>query len=198
MIRQAGAHLLALIGDLLDLGAAESGRLPLQVEDFAPAALAAECVDLLRPQAVAARVHLNPPVGDPALRVHADPRRLRQILLNLLGNAVKYNRPGGDVRLWLSAAAPGRVLLTVEDTGPGIAPEDLPRLFQPFTRLGRDQARVPGSGVGLALTRRLAQAMGGDVTVTSVPGVGSRFTASLPAAAATDPPAHQTPDSAAS
>ena len=186
MIRQAGEHLLAMIGDLLDLGAAESGRLPLQTTDFAPVDLALECVDLMRPQAVAARVHLAAPAGDGSLRVRADPRRLRQILLNLLGNAVKYNRPGGDVRLWLALAAPGSVSLTVEDTGPGIAPEDLPRLFQPFTRLGRDQARVPGSGVGLALTRRLAQAMGGEVTVASVPGVGSRFTVTLPASGAGD------------
>jgi PAS domain S-box-containing protein len=187
MIRQAGEHLLAMIGDLLDLGAAESGRLPLQTGEFAPAELATECLDLMRPQAVAARVHLAPLLGDTSLRVRADPRRVRQILLNLLGNAVKYNRTGGDVRLRLGRAADDAVTLTVEDTGLGIAPEDLPRLFQPFTRLGRDQARVPGSGVGLALTRRLAQAMDGDVTVSSVPGAGSRFTVRLPGAPAPGP-----------
>jgi len=126
------------------------------------------------------QVTLHPAaMGD--LAVTADPTRLRQVLLNLLGNAVKYNRAGGEVRL--SARREGvEVLMSVQDTGPGIAARDQGRLFQPFERLGAEHSGIEGAGIGLALSQRLVHAMGGRIGVNSEPGRGSNFWVALPAA----------------
>jgi signal transduction histidine kinase len=118
-----------------------------------------------------------------ALVVRADPTRLRQCLLNVVGNAIKYNRPGGQVQVSARVAADGRVALAVRDDGIGMDAQQRERLFQPFDRLGRE-AMGPGAGLGLLLTRQLLQAMGGDLQVDSAPGAGSTFTLWLPAGAA--------------
>ncbi|MCA6218197.1 PAS domain-containing sensor histidine kinase [Ideonella sp. B7] len=166
-VQQAGEHLQALIDDLLDLSLVEAGRLHLQPEAVVLADLLAEVQALIQPQAEAAGIVLDVPPVPPGAMVRADARRLRQVLLNLVSNAIKYNRPQGRVRLSAQASAAGWTL-AVADTGSGIAPERLSELFQPFSRLGREHGPVGGVGLGLALSQMLVQAMGGEIRVDSV------------------------------
>jgi PAS domain S-box-containing protein len=177
LILDAGRHLLQMIGDLLDLTQAESGALVLRLEALDALALARESAAMLEPQAATAQVMLEVD-GGPLPPVRADATRLRQVLLNLIGNAVKYNRIGGRVQV-TAEAADGLLRLTVADTGQGIAAEELPRLFEPFYR-GQHRTAVDGAGIGLSVTRLLLQAMGGGIEVESTPGSGSRFTVRLP------------------
>ncbi|MBN8511035.1 MAG: PAS domain-containing protein, partial [Burkholderiales bacterium] len=186
LIREAGEHLLRMIGDLLDLTRIEAGKLPVQIDAVPLRALAEEALELMRPQAATAQVRLAllPAAAAPAAQ--ADRVRLRQVLLNLLGNAVKYNRPGGSVELEIAsvAAADGspQVALHVRDNGHGIAEADLPRLFEPFNRLAQARSDIEGSGIGLAVTHALVLLMHGRIDVRSVPGQGSTFSVTLPAA----------------
>ncbi len=188
MIREAGEHLLAMIGDLLDLSLAEATHLPIHLQAVELAPLLDACAAWIRPQADDARIALRieqpkttaaDPRGPGA--VQADPTRLRQVLSNLLSNAVKYNRPGGSVTLRARAVA-DEWQIEVEDTGAGLTPAERARLFQPFNRLGRETSGIAGSGLGLALAQSLAQSMGGRITVDSVPGAGTTFAVTLPAA----------------
>ena len=117
----------------------------------------------------------------------ADRTRVRQVLLNLLSNAVKYNRPGGHVTVSAAPAGPGEVVLAVADDGPGLTPRQMEHLFEPFNRLGRESGRVDGTGIGLTLSRLIAQQMGGRIDVQSSPGAGSTFSLVLPAAGADGP-----------
>jgi len=187
MIREAGDHLLAMIGDLLDLSLAEAAHLPINLQDVALAPLLASCAAWCRPQADGARVDVqteDPDAGalpEHAAVVRADPTRLRQVLTNLLSNAVKYNRAGGSVTL-RAQPADGEWHIEVQDTGHGISPVDRTRLFQPFNRLGREASGIAGTGLGLALSQSLTQLMGGRITAHSVLGEGSIFRVSLPAA----------------
>ncbi len=182
-IRDAGTHLLEMIGDLLDLTRIESGKLALSLAPLALGPLLRECLEMLRPQADAAGVRLLPMAADLGLQVLADATRLRQVLINLVSNAIKYNRRGGTVQLSLQAA-PGRVLLQVADTGVGISPADQARLFEPFNRLAQVHSRIEGTGIGLAVTKRLVELMAGQIEVSSVVGAGSTFSVSLPDAGA--------------
>jgi PAS domain S-box-containing protein len=182
-ILSAARHLLALINEVLDIAAIEAGRLPLSLEPVAVAEVVAETVSLIRPLADQHQVLLvGPPVGC-QVHVLGDRQRLKQILLNLLSNAVKYNRPGGRVEL---ACGPvegtERLRVQVQDTGPGIAPEAMDQLFVPFERLGSEQTGVEGAGLGLPLSKRLAEAMGGTLAVETEVGQGSRFWVELPMA----------------
>jgi PAS domain S-box-containing protein len=181
LIREAGDHLLRMIGELLDLTRIESGRLAVELTALPVAPLLDECAEMVRPQADAAGVTLRvaPLVPPPVVR--ADATRLRQVLLNLLSNAVKYNRPGGRVTVQL-ALAPGEVTLQVIDTGVGIASADLPGLFEPFNRGAHRRSAIEGTGIGLAVTRALVQLMQGRLEVQSTPGQGSTFSVTLPAA----------------
>ena len=188
MIHEAGDHLLAMIGDLLDLSLAEAAHLPIHLQNVALAPLLDSCAAWCRPQADGARVsvHSEDPDAGVSLThgramVRADPTRLRQVLTNLLSNAVKYNRRGGSVTLRAHAAG-DEWHIEVEDTGHGISPPDRARLFQPFNRLGREASGISGAGLGLALSQSLTQLMGGRITAQSVLGVGSVFRVSLPAA----------------
>ncbi|MFN0185255.1 MAG: PAS domain-containing protein [Aquabacterium sp.] len=180
LIREAGDHLLAMIGDLLDLTAIESGRLPLALEPVPLAPLADECLALVQQQGAALGLTMELD-ADPAAVVRADRRRLKQVLLNLLSNAIKYNRHGGFVRL-RAAVAGHDATLDVEDGGGGLTEDQQRELFQPFNRLGQAHGPVAGTGIGLALSRSLVVVMDGRIEVHSRPGVGSRFRVVLPRA----------------
>jgi PAS domain S-box-containing protein len=183
-IVRGGRHLLELINELLDIGRIETGRLTLNVERVGLGEVVESVTELIRPVAAARQIEVGVErgtLGDDA--VMADRGRLQQVLLNLLSNAVKYNREGGIVRIICTGPAHGRIWVEVRDTGIGIAPEMMDRLFTPFERLGAEQTRVEGTGLGLALARRLVEAMGGTIRAESVPGEGSTFRVELVGAA---------------
>ncbi|HMA37692.1 MAG TPA: ATP-binding protein [Chloroflexia bacterium] len=174
-ILRTGQHLLALINEILDLARIEAGRISISPEPVPIGELIRECLDLIRPIAAQARVTLQtdiPPAGDD--HVLADYQRLKQVMLNLLANAVKYNHAGGSVFVSCEAG-PLRVRILVGDTGAGIAPEQMGRLFTPFERLGAEHHGVEGTGLGLALAKGLVEAMGGQVGARSTVGQGSTF-----------------------
>jgi len=180
-IERAGAHLLAMINDVLDLSRIEAGTMPLSPEPLAVAALLDDALALVTGQAQAAGVTLMPPTAAPQLLVRADRVRLRQVLVNLLSNAIKYNRPGGLVHL--RAQRDGHeVALSVSDTGIGLTPEQMAHLWEPFNRLGAERTTVEGTGIGLALSQRMVQMMDGRLEVQSQPERGSTFSVRLPAA----------------
>lgn len=178
---RGGRHLLALINDVLDVARIEAGQLQLSLQPVDLAALAQECLRLVQPMAqdrgVTLALQFDPPAA--AWGVTADATRLKQVLLNLLSNAIKFNRACGEVQVRAMAVADD-VLLEVADQGPGITPEQLPRLFQAFERLDMEGA-VEGTGIGLSLSRSLVALMGGEIGVRSVPGQGSVFWVRLPA-----------------
>jgi len=179
-ILSGARHLLALINEVLDIAAIEAGGLQVSLEPVAVAEVAAEAVMLMRPLADQHGIVLVSPDQPCADHVLGDRQRLKQILLNLLSNAVKYNRVGGSVELACDRVAGGRLRITVADTGPGIPPDALDRLFVPFERLERDQGAVEGTGLGLPLSQRLAGAMGGTLEVTTTINHGSTFWVELP------------------
>jgi signal transduction histidine kinase/CheY-like chemotaxis protein len=183
-IQQAGWHLLRMIDDILDLSRVESGTLRLRIEAVRLPALIDAALTMIGPQAADKQVELQASAAcAEAPDVLADATRLRQVLLNLLSNAVKYNREGGTVRVECSLAD-GMVALVVIDDGLGMSAEQVARLFTPFERLGRETSDVPGTGIGLVITKLLIEQMGGTLSVQSAPGRGSRFTLRLPAAQA--------------
>jgi hypothetical protein len=190
-IRHAGDQLLALIDEVLDLSALEAGAPTVSLRPVEADEVAIEVLHWIGPLAARHGVRLHAQPG--GARVQADPARLHQVLSNLLSNAVKYNRPGGEV--WLSAqrgageGEPPGWWLRVRDTGRGIAPEQMARLFEPFNRLGAESGPVQGHGLGLATTRQLVQRMGGRLEAHSVLGQGSEFAVWLPAAAGEAAPA---------
>ncbi|WP_165789461.1 PAS domain-containing hybrid sensor histidine kinase/response regulator [Billgrantia endophytica] len=179
-ILKAAGHLLGLINEVLDLAKIESGHMTLSIETVLLAPVFDECEQLLRPLVSERKISLHMPAASTAA-VWADRVRLKQVLLNLLSNAIKYNRPQGEVRLTVEAGG-GHFRIAVADTGNGIAPEDLARLFQPFNRLDAEHSKIEGTGIGLVISRRLVEAMDGAIGVDSTLGQGSRFWIDLPRA----------------
>jgi signal transduction histidine kinase/ActR/RegA family two-component response regulator len=177
-ILKGGTHLLGLINEVLDISRIEAGRLSLSMEPVSVAETVAEALDLVQPIAAERGISLTGDLSDD-LQVLADRQRLKQVLLNLLSNAIKYNREGGSVRIGPIETENGRIRIDVADTGSGIAPERLDKLFVPFERLGADQSGVEGAGLGLALSKGLVEAMGGDLTVQSRLGEGTIFSLEL-------------------
>ena len=182
-VMRAGVHLEGLIEEVLDITGIEAGRTRLETEPVLAEAVVAEAVDLVRFQARERDipVEVDPAGPDPSHWIQADPQRLRQILVNLLTNGIKYNRPGGRVRVFTETHSPNRVCIVVEDTGPGISAAHMSRLFVPFDRLGMEDGGPEGTGLGLPLSRTLAEAMDGSLEVESRLGEGSRFRVELPA-----------------
>ncbi len=178
-IIKAGRHLLDLINEVLDLARIESGHINLSLEPVPLPDLVAECAQLIHPLAAARAIRLQAAPEDGST-VRADRTRLKQVLLNLLSNAVKYNREGGSIMVGTAPGESGRLRLQVSDTGPGIAPERLGDLFQPFNRLGAEHTEVEGTGIGLTITRRLTEMMGGRIGADSTPGSGTTFWVELP------------------
>jgi signal transduction histidine kinase len=178
-ILRAGKHLLQLVDEVLDISRIEAGELSLSLEPVYLAPLLADATELIQPMAEGRRITLHPPeIEDGSGYARADRQRLKQVVINLLSNAVKYNREGGDVYISAEALGSDRIQIAVSDTGKGIAPDSLDKLFTPFERLDAG-ADVEGTGLGLALSRRLVEAMGGSLTVRSTPGEGSTFTVEL-------------------
>jgi len=182
IIARSGEHLLMLINDLLDLAKIEAGRLELRDSPLDLQQLLRHVADLGAVRAAQAGLSFNYSLsGRLPSQVHGDERGLRQILLNLIGNAVKFT-PRGGVRFDVAASELTeqrcQLRFTVEDSGPGIAPEDLHRIFEPFVRAQADR-NVEGTGLGLSITKRLLDAMGGTIEVESRVGVGTKFVVTL-------------------
>jgi signal transduction histidine kinase/DNA-binding response OmpR family regulator len=176
----SGQHLLRLINDILDIAKVEAGRLDLDRQDVVLTQAVAEVAGTFRPLVERKRLRLDTRV--PPLTISADPIRLRQILDNLVSNAVKFTPEDGEITVDAARDGEHHVVLSVTDSGVGIAEEDQQRIFEEFQQVGEAAARLGGTGLGLALVRRLVQAHGGTVEVQSSPGVGTRFTVRLPAA----------------
>ena len=179
-ILSGGRHLLDLINEVLDIARIESGRLPLSPEAVLVSEVVRESIDLVRPLAQQRMITLFAEERGMSCYVFADRQRLKQVLLNLLSNAVKYNRLRGLVRVSCSEDGDAGLRISVGDTGPGIRPEQMDRLFTPFDRLDAAQSDIEGTGIGLALSKSLTEAMGGALTVDSVVGEGSTFSIHLP------------------
>lgn len=175
-IRKAGQHLLHLVSDVLDLARIDSNRLAPSIEAVQPAPLVADCRQLLEPLAETRKVSLTfEPLGWERAYVLADPTRFKQVVLNLVGNAIKYNRENGRVVISFAPQAEGWLRLSVLDTGSGIATRKQSQVFEPFNRLGMEQGKIEGTGVGLAIARQLTEAMGGRIGFDSEEGQGSVF-----------------------
>jgi CheY-like chemotaxis protein len=187
-VLRASEHLLGLVNEVLDLQRVEEGRTTLATEALELAPLLEGTLELLRPAAQSRGISLSNQVP-PDRWVWGDPRCLRQVLMNMVSNAVKYNRTGGWVVVSLLDAPPGRCVIGVEDTGSGLTEEQLARLFQPFERLGHETSGIEGSGLGLVITRSLIEQMGGTITLSSVPGAGTLARIDLPLAEAPTSPA---------
>ncbi|WP_317202478.1 response regulator [Janthinobacterium sp.] len=187
-IVDAGKHLLTLINEVLDLAKVEAGALSLSLEPVALREVFAECRDLVAPLAQQRGIALDF-VAAPAQHVLADRTRLKQVLVNLLSNAIKYNREHGAVSLECAPGAAGRLRIRVRDDGAGLSEAQLAATFQSFNRLGREGSNEEGTGLGLALSKRLVEAMGGEIGVDSALGVGSTFWIELAPCADAAPPA---------
>ncbi|HEX6324248.1 MAG TPA: ATP-binding protein [Vicinamibacterales bacterium] len=174
-ILRGGRHLLALISDVLDITRIESGQLGLSLEPVAVRDLVLETAELVRPLAQQRGITIEVDDVFEGVAVDADGQRLNQVMLNLLSNAVKYNREHGTVTISGRPASRKRFRIMVTDTGIGLSESQMALMFRPFERLGAEQTSVEGTGLGLALSRTLADAMGGSLGVTSTPGVGSTF-----------------------
>jgi len=183
-ILKSGWHLLKLINEILDLAVVESGKVSLSHEAVSLAEVVAECREMLEGEALRRRLQLTFPPFDEAVFVWADRTRLKQIVINLLSNAVKYNRDGGTIVVDFGTTVPGRLRLNVRDTGNGLSDEKRVQLFQPFNRLGQESGSVVGTGIGLVVTKQLAELMRGTVGVESTVGAGSLFWCELDRAAA--------------
>jgi PAS domain S-box-containing protein len=175
-ILQAGWHLLTLINEILDLAAIEAGKVLLSTEPVSLAEVMSECQTMLEPEAQQRGVSMTFPCFATPVFVSADRTRLKQVIINLLSNAIKYNKELGTVVVACHTSTPGRTRISVTDTGKGLTPEKLAQLYQPFNRLGQEAVGgVAGTGIGLVVTKRLVELMGGKLGVESTLGAGSVF-----------------------
>lgn len=178
-IHNSGKYLLELINEVLDISRIESGHISVLIEPIVLQDLERECVELVTPQANVLGVTIfSQSAYD--FQVLGDQQRLKQVLLNLLSNAIKYNRPRGSVTITCAPRPRSKVRLSVSDTGPGISPDLLDRLFTPFDRLDAETTGIEGTGLGLALSKGLIEAIGGTIGVESTVGEGSTFWIELP------------------
>lgn len=180
-IARAGRHLLGLINEVLDIARIDAGHMSLSLEPVAVSEVIHEVISLVLPLADARGLTVIPPdEGADAQYVLADRHRITQVLLNLMSNAIKYNREDGRIVVTCEVRPDGTTSITVTDTGIGIAAEELERVFLPFDRLGRENSDIEGAGIGLALTSSLVRAMNGRIEVQSTPGIGSSFSIIAP------------------
>ena len=174
-ILQAGWYLLELINEILDLALIESGKLSLSLEPMSLPEVLLDCQAMIEPQAQKSGIRMSFPQLDYPYFVKADRTRVKQVLINLLTNAIKYNRTAGTVEVKCSENNAGRIRISVQDTGEGLSPDKLAQLFQPFNRLGQEASAEEGTGIGLVVSKRLVELMGGEIGVESLVGVGSVF-----------------------
>jgi PAS domain S-box-containing protein len=174
-ILQAGWYLLELINEILDLALIESGKFSISREPVALDEIMAECQSMIEPQAKKRGIGMSFPRFDQPCFVSADRTRVKQVLINLLSNAIKYNQAGGTVVVECAASPPENLRTSITDTGAGLPPEKLAQLFQPFNRLGQEAGAEEGTGIGLVVTKRLVELMGGAIGVESAVGAGSVF-----------------------
>ena len=174
-ILKAGWYLLTLINEVLDLALIESGRLSLSMEPVSLPEVLLDCQTMITPLAAKRGIQLHfPTFSDPCF-IQADRTRVKQVFVNLLSNAIKYNRHNGTVDVSFKAAAPDRLHISVRDTGDGLSASKLEQLFQPFNRLGQEDSDEDGTGIGLVVSKRLVELMGGNIGAHSTLGVGSDF-----------------------
>jgi PAS domain S-box-containing protein len=183
-ILQAGWYLLELINEILDLALIESGKLSLSPEPLSLGEVLDDCQAMIEPQAQKSGIQVAFPRFDRPCYVTADRTRTKQILINLLSNAIKYNREAGKVDVRCSAITAQRTRISVHDTGEGLLPEKIAQLFQPFNRLGQEGGDTEGTGIGLVVSKRLVELMGGEIGAESAVGVGSVFWIELDTSAA--------------
>ena len=178
-ILQSGQHLLSLINDILDLSKIEAGRMELELTEFDLSGLVDNTMTLVRERAVRHGIALGRAIDERLGTIHADERKVKQVLLNLLSNALKFTPDGGkiDVRAALSN---DMAEISVTDTGVGIAPEDQATVFEEFRQVGTASRKVEGTGLGLAISRKFIELHGGRIWVKSQVGSGSTFAFSLP------------------
>jgi PAS domain S-box-containing protein len=174
-ILSAGWYLLELINEILDLAQIESGKTRLSMEPVSLVEVMNECRAMVEPQVTLRAIDLKFLPAESDHFVEADRTRMKQVLINLLSNAIKYNKPGGTVTLACTLVAPNSIRISVQDTGVGLTQEQLAQLFQPFNRLGKESGHEEGTGIGLVVTKRLVELMGGAIGVDSAVGVGSVF-----------------------
>jgi PAS domain S-box-containing protein len=182
-ILHAGWYLLELINEILDLAQIESGKLALSLEPTSLAEVIFECQAMIEPQGQKRDIRMTFPRFDIPYFVDADRTRLKQVLINLLSNAIKYNQANGTVVVDCATSTPERVRVSVRDGGAGLPPDMLMQLFQPFNRLGRETSAEEGTGIGLVMSKRLVELMGGAIGAESTVGLGSVFWFELNSAA---------------
>ncbi len=181
-ILQAGWYLLALINEILDLALIESGKLSLSLEPMSLDEVLGDCQAMIEPQAQVGGIRVIFPQWSSPVYINADRTRVKQVFINLLSNAIKYNRVGGRVEVHSEAGAAGRIRISFQDTGEGLSADKLAQLFQPFNRLGQEDGIEEGTGIGLVVSKRLVELMGGEIGAQSTVGVGSVFWVELDAA----------------
>jgi len=174
-ILKAGWFLLDMVNEILDLALIDSGKLSLSLESVSLTKVLLECQAMFEPLAEEHSIHLHFHLLDSTWLVHADPTKFKQALTNLLSNAIKYNSKNGTVEVSCSEKIPGRLRISVKDSGAGLSAEKLAQLFQPFNRLGQEIGVKEGTGIGLAVSKKLVELMGGTIGVESTVGVGSEF-----------------------
>jgi len=174
-ITKAGWYLLELINEILDLAVIESGKLSLSLESVLLLDVINECQAMIEPQAQQHGISLNFLPFEQATHVRADRTRLKQVLINLLSNSIKYNREHGTVEVVCVMTPPNRLRISVTDSGAGLSTAKQAQLFQPFNRLGQENGSEEGTGIGLVVTKQLVELMGGSIGMTSSVGVGSEF-----------------------
>lgn len=185
-IRKAGDHLLGLINGVLDLAKIEAGHIDLSLEPIEYDELIQECISLVDPIAKHNEIHIYYLTNAGNIVFRGDRTRTKQVIVNLLSNAIKYNRRGGNVNIGVEQSNENSYRISINDTGIGIKQENLSKLFQSFNRLGADNTDIEGTGIGLVITKRLVELMGGKIGVNSEYGIGSTFYIELPAESMTD------------
>ena len=191
-ILKSGWHLLKLINEILDLAKIESGHVNLSEESVPLEAIVLECRSMLEHQAQQRKIHMIFPQFDIPVFVYADRTRLKQILINLLSNAIKYNVMQGTIEVSVVETTPGRIRMSIRDTGNGLNPEQLEQLFQPFNRLQQETGSEEGTGIGLVVAKRLVELMQGAIGAESTVGVGSVFWFELDVATKLNPSEKET------